>query len=82
LGEEARFRTSVFQFRPYHGTELYNDILIKHGGIGFTYDIAANEQLSSLVGRRQFNFYSGNYAAVDSETVHKYIHLTTSLNAK
>ena len=24
---EGNFRTSVFQFRPYHGTKLYNDIV-------------------------------------------------------
>jgi len=78
----ARFRTSVFQFRPYHGTELYHDIQVKAGKVNTVHNVVPNEKLSNLVGRLQFNFHSGNYAAADLETVHKYIYLTTNLNSK
>ena len=78
----TRFRTSVFQFRPYHGTELYHDIQIETGTVKTVHNIAPNEKLSSLVGRLQFNFHSGNYADADLETVHRYIYSTTNLNSK
>lgn len=32
LKTPGTFRTSVFQFRPYHGTQLYNEI-VKSTGI-------------------------------------------------
>ena len=75
------FRTSVFQFRPYHGTELYHEIESKHGGVSDVTSIKPNENLSDLVGRLQFNFHSGNYSNEDIDTVHKYIYLTTNLNS-
>jgi radical SAM superfamily enzyme YgiQ (UPF0313 family) len=83
LKHGARFRPSVFQFRPYHGTELYHDVETRsHGeGMGAVESIEPNTALSTLVGRLQFNFHSGNYSAADLETVHKYIYQTTNLNS-
>jgi anaerobic magnesium-protoporphyrin IX monomethyl ester cyclase len=81
LEYNSNFRTSVFQFRPYHGTELYHEIQNKFGEIPNVTSIEANSDLSDLVGRLQFNFHSGNYSNEDIETVHKYIYATTNLNS-
>ncbi len=75
----SNFRTSVFQYRPYHGTEIYYK-LKEQGKIKDVRNITANQELSHLVGRIQFNFHSGNYSAVDMDTVHSYIYRTTNLN--
>jgi anaerobic magnesium-protoporphyrin IX monomethyl ester cyclase len=75
----ARFRTSVFQYRPYHATAIYNELQEK--GLDLNAEqIAPNQELSHLVGRIQFNFHSRNVAAVDLETLHSYIYRTTNLN--
>lgn len=75
----AQFRTSVFQYRPYHSTAIYNELKAK--GIDLDADqMAPNQELSYLVGRIQFNFHSRNVSAVDLETLHSYIYRTTNLN--
>lgn len=80
LKYETIFRTSAFQFRPYHGTELYHSIENNEGNIKQINSIEPNKNLSSLVGRLQFNFHSGNYSNEHIDVVHKYIYLTTNLN--
>jgi len=76
----ARFRTSVFQYRPYHATAIYNEL--RERGMNLDAEqIAPNQELSHLVGRIQFNFHSRNVAGVDLETVHSYIYRTTNLNS-
>jgi len=79
----SRFRTSVFQFRPYHGTELYHLLENQLGEKAFdkVATIKPNEKLSKKVGRSQFNFESGNYSDVDAEIVHDFIYNTTNLNS-
>lgn len=75
----VNFRTSVFQYRPYHGTQIYHDLEAK--GYDPEVDpIEANENLSDLVGRIQFNFHSGNFSEVDSATLNDYIYRTINLN--
>ncbi len=77
----TKFRTSVFQFRPYHGTELYHQIY--QPDTHFTNEITQtipNKELSDLVGRLQFNFHSGNYSNESIEILHDYIYKTTNLN--
>lgn len=75
----VKFRTSVFQFRPYHGTELYHQIFSKNDDLRQPIFIEANSDLSNLVGRLQFNFHSGNYSAEAVEIVHEYIYKTANL---
>lgn len=75
----VKFRTSVFQYRPYHATEIYYD-LVGQGKELHVAQVAPNEALSHMVGRLQFNFHSGNYSAVDLDIVHDYIYRTTNLN--
>ncbi len=73
----ANFRTSVFQFRPYHGTEIFRKLKEKNIEVG---QITPNKDLSKLIGREQFNFSSGNYSKVELSTLLDYISRTNSLN--
>ncbi len=75
----VNFRTSVFQYRPYHSTQIYHD-LEAQGKILNVTQVEPNTALSRLVGRQQFNFHSGNYSAVDYQTVEGYIYRTINLN--
>lgn len=79
----VRFRTSVFQFRPYHGTELYHSLENAYGNDTFAKVTAVepNKELSDLVGRQQFNFHSGNYSNESIELVKEYIYKTTNLSS-
>lgn len=72
----GKFRSSVFQFRPYHGTQLYNDILNTMG-----YIPPVTTGTSDLnMGRAQFNFNSGNYSDEPDETLNLYIEKTQKLS--
>jgi anaerobic magnesium-protoporphyrin IX monomethyl ester cyclase len=75
----TNFRTSVFQYRPYHGTQIYHDLEVKGHNLKVK-QIQPDPLLSDLVGRLQFNFHSGNYSAVDNDTVRSYIYRTINLN--
>jgi anaerobic magnesium-protoporphyrin IX monomethyl ester cyclase len=75
----VNFRTSVFQYRPYHATQIYHELETEGKNLQVE-SIAPNQALSALVGRLQFNFHSGNYSAVENQTVHNYIYRTTNLN--
>lgn len=77
--EGVYFRTSVFQYRPYHATEIFHDLVDK-GVQTQVKQLTENKKLSELVGRIQFNFHSGNYSTVDLDRVHEYIYRTTNLN--
>lgn len=70
------FRTSVFQFRPYHGTQLYNEIL-KDGGI--IHGCKFNDIISRFERRSQFNFDFGNYSMESDEVLNEYIIKTQGL---
>jgi radical SAM superfamily enzyme YgiQ (UPF0313 family) len=75
----VNFRTSVFQYRPYHGTQIYHD-LESEGYDLQVKPVQPNQELSSLVGRLQFNFHNGNYSKVDSAVLNDYIYRTINLN--
>ncbi len=74
------FRTSVFQFRPYHGTEIFHTLVSQGVNVSDIVQMEGNQELSSLIGRIQFNFHSGNYAAEPIEIVQEYIHKTANLS--
>jgi len=63
-GVEGNFRAVAFQFRPYHGTELY-DQLIQEKGHGFTYSL----QNRNIYRRKQYNFSAGNFSKVTDEVL-------------
>lgn len=73
---KGNFRTSVFQFRPYHGTRLYNEIVEKYGKVE---KIEPNYGISDVIGRSQFNFMSGNYSATTEDVLNQYITNTQKL---
>lgn len=75
----VNFRTSVFQYRPYHGTQIYHDLQAKGANLEVK-AVQPNPELSDLIGRLQFNFHSGNYSGVDNQVLHDYICRTTNLN--
>jgi anaerobic magnesium-protoporphyrin IX monomethyl ester cyclase len=75
----VNFRTSVFQYRPYHSSQIYHDLKAKGKNMEVR-QIAPNQALSSLVGRQQFNFHSGNYSNVGYQIVEDYIYRTINLN--
>lgn len=66
----GNFRSSVFQFRPYHGTKLYKEIVESGHEIA---SISSNKNLNVLDGRAQFNFQSGNYSDIDDNKLDDYI---------
>jgi radical SAM superfamily enzyme YgiQ (UPF0313 family) len=68
----STFRTSVFQFRPYHGTLIYESLKEKHPDFNI-FDLSHNTELSSLVGRSEYNFHSINFSKVSLSTIHDYI---------
>jgi radical SAM superfamily enzyme YgiQ (UPF0313 family) len=74
------FRTSVFQFRPYHGTELYQYIIAKKGKDAIKNMMKQNKELSETIGRHEFNFQSGNYSEADIKILNDYIAKTIKLN--
>ena len=60
------FRASAFQFRPYHGTELYNRI---NKEIKYFH----NDNLDNLNGRKQFNFTAGNFSECSNDFIEELI---------
>lgn len=73
------FRTSVFQFRPYHGTQLYNEII---KDIGIIHECTFNEAISQFKRRSQFNFDFGNYSMESDELLNEYIIKTQKLSGE
>lgn len=74
---DGNFRTSVFQFRPYHGTKLYDEIINSGKVIG---NVKQNEQLNIFSKRSQFNFYSGNFSGMNDEELNDFVLRTQSLS--
>lgn len=73
----VNFRTSVFQFRPYHGTELYHDMIQKGKVID---EVVYHENLSQDIGRKQFNFTGGNFSEASDDDLRSFIVQTNALN--
>lgn len=74
---DGNFRVSVFEFRPYHGTELFEFIKKNYTIIE---EIKPNWNLSDQIGRNQFNFRSENFSNCSDEVLNKYIIMTNKLN--
>ncbi|MCI8410679.1 MAG: B12-binding domain-containing radical SAM protein [Lachnospiraceae bacterium] len=79
LKTNGTFRTSVFQFRPYHGTQLYNEIM-KNTGI--IHECQFNDSISQFEGRSQFNFDFGNYSMESEDLLNEYIIKTQELTGE
>lgn len=76
INTRGSFRSSVFQFRPYHGTQLYKEIMESGQKID---SITSNPSISNIKGRSQFNFESGNYSLVSDEVLNNFILETQQL---
>lgn len=76
LKTSGDFRTSVFQFRPYHGTKLYDEIMSEKGII---HKCEFNKAISLFSGRTQFNYDFGNYSVEPDELLNEYIIKTQNL---
>ncbi len=68
----AAFRPSVFQFRPYHGTELFYDLIEDHAKI-VEKDARFDSELTEKIGRSQYNFEAGNFSAVATDQLREFI---------
>jgi len=68
------FRPVVFQFRPYHGTKLFNQLF--QAGV----DISYNRQKYLTSSKEQYNFSAGNFSKVSDEVLEEYIHQIDQLN--
>lgn len=79
LKTDGIFRTSVFQFRPYDGTQLYNEIM---QDTGIIQNCQFNEEISRFEGRSQFNFDFGNYSMESDEVLNEYILKTQKLTGE
>jgi radical SAM superfamily enzyme YgiQ (UPF0313 family) len=78
LEYDVGFRPSAFQFRPYHGTELYHN-LVREGVV--IQNPTQSGKNSSVQNRKQFNFSSGNYSLAPNEILWKFVDDTNRLNA-
>ncbi len=79
LENNVNFRTSVFQYRPYHATQIYHDLEAQGRDLEVQ-PMQPDANLSSLVGRLQFNFHNGNFSKVDKKIIDSYIYRTINLN--
>ncbi len=68
----SKFRTSVFQFRTYHGTLLYENLKRRYPGLDID-TINPDGKLTHLIGRKQFNFHSINHSKVSLKLIRDYI---------
>jgi len=78
----GRFRNSTFQFRPYLGTELYDNIVMtkKIPYYSILSSMKTSEKLNDEVRNKSFNFDSGNYSSVGDDVLRLYIKRMNDLN--
>jgi len=68
------FRSVVFQFRPYHGTELFNQLFQFNSPV----DYVRQDRLMN--DKSQYNFSAGNFSNVKDEVLEFYIRQISELN--
>lgn len=76
------FRNSTFQFRPYYGTDIYDEI-VSSSGIEYNSILLNTKdsvELNTKVRNKSFNFESGNYCSVSRDTLTSYIKRMNQLN--
>lgn len=74
----GNFRTSVFQFRPYHGTALFNEFVEPE----LELDYQENQILSTLIDRGHFNIYTKNFSKCDDKILYEFIRKTSKLGGQ
>jgi radical SAM superfamily enzyme YgiQ (UPF0313 family) len=73
------FKPSVFQYRPYHGTRLYENLRQKIGFQELVQRMTENERISDMKERKQFSFHAGNFSDAPLDAVIRYIRKTAAL---
>lgn len=78
----GKFRNSTFQFRPYYGTELYDEIVTVRNISKDTilYKMKISDSINEKVREKSFNFDSGNYSLVSDEELNDCIKKMNDLN--
>lgn len=79
---KGKFRNSTFQFRPYYGTELYDDIVAVNNFSkdSILYNVKISDSINKNVRDKSFNFDSGNYSLISDEELNNYIKKMNDLN--
>lgn len=75
LASKADFRISAFQFRPYHWTQLYNNLIKKWVPIA---DSTPTNQIIYKVG--EYDFSHWNFSSESAEIISYYLNKVRSLN--
>lgn len=65
--KRGKFRATAFQFRPYHGTEIYDKLIKEEIKMG---DFEIGNNTSS---KKQYSFVAGNFSEVEDEYIKKCI---------
>lgn len=80
--DKGIFRNSTFQFRPYYGTDLYDEIVSGSGmeSNSILLNTKDSVELNTKVRNKSFNFESGNYSSVSRDTLISYIVKMNQLN--
>lgn len=73
----GKFRVSVFQYKPYHGTKLYREMIAPFKTIT---KYSHNNFVSDRIGRKQFNLFAENYSLTSDEILNEYIVKTFKIN--
>ncbi|MDR0975434.1 MAG: radical SAM protein [Christensenellaceae bacterium] len=71
----GNFKTSAFQFRPYHGTELFANL-----GLNSNQEYKHIESQNDMIGRQQFNFMAENYSQCSQQEIDELVIKTNSLS--
>lgn len=82
IGKNVKFRNSTFQYRPYYGTELYDEI-VKDNCFPYGYILNSTKPsdiLNKEVRNKSYNFDSGNYSAASDDALREYIKKINDLN--
>jgi len=79
---KTKFRTSVFQYRPYLGTLLCDEIIRvrKISPEQILEDTKESNEINKSVRNKSFNFDSGNYSCVSDELLMRLIKEMENLN--
>ncbi len=79
---KGKFRNSTFQFRPYYGTELYEDV-IRSNNISketILHKVKMSDSINENIRDKSFNFDSGNYSEISDDELFAYIKKMNDLN--
>lgn len=72
----TEFRISIFKFRPYEGTKLYDLIVKENTNLVIEHD----NNLTDVINRGNFNFSAGNYSECENSELNSFIEKIHKLN--